>query len=84
MTLELPIERRQAILRLLQKVQSKPRCTICSFAKFLGSMGACYPTIPYSWLYTKLFKCAKVLALRDADDNYDAVFSLRALPLQFS
>lgn len=59
MTLSLPQERITAISRLVKRMKSKRYTKIRDFAKFLGSLGACCPSVPHAWVYTKSFEREK-------------------------
>ena len=53
-------------------MKSKQHIVIREFVRFFGSLGACCPTSPYSWVYTKIFEREKILALQAANGSYDA------------
>lgn len=52
------------------------RCSIRSFAQFIGSLVSACPAMPYGWLYTKRFEREKFFALQTNHDNYDAFMSI--------
>lgn len=72
MTLELPLDRRASISRLLVNMQRRSECRIRKFAQFVGSLGACCPALQYAWVYTKRFEREKMLALQMHHDDYNA------------
>ena len=47
---------------MIEKFSKLRKIKIREFAKFIGSIVACWPAITYSWLYTKAFERQKCLA----------------------
>ena len=75
-SVEIPQKRRLAVLKLVKKFCKLKVCSIRSFARFLGSLGACCPALPYAWVYTKKFEREKVLALDRSGGDYDALMTI--------
>jgi len=83
MTLSLPDKKRVALKALISQMRKKSLCSIRSFARFLGSLEACCPAIPYGWAYTKQFERDKFLALAQSANNFDAPMRLESRTLEF-
>lgn len=77
MTLQLPIEKINKILKLLNSIKHKESIIIRDFAKFIGTLTASCPAVAYSWVYTKHFEREKYLALLKSNDNYNCRMSLK-------
>lgn len=76
MTLQLPDTKRQKIFKETNNILSLRQMRIRDFARYLGSLTAACPAIPYGWLYTKSLEREKYLALLKHSDNYDAVMKV--------
>ena len=83
MTLSVPTEKELALKSLVTQMRRKSSCSIREFARFLGSLSACCPAIPYSWAYTKQFERDKYLALLCNNNNYEARMTLYPRPTEF-
>lgn len=76
MSIELPTEKREKILKWIKYFINRSVCTIIKFAQFLGLLTSACPAIKYGWVYTKLFERAKVMALNANNGNYYANMSI--------
>lgn len=76
MTLELPKDKRDKILKLTEKISKKSQVKIREFAKFIGTLTAACPAVKYGWLHTKAFERQKYLALLRHRQNYEAKIKL--------
>lgn len=76
MTISLPPEKCQKMMKLISKFTSIKSCKIRDFAKFLGVLTSACPAIRYSWLYTKSFERCKYLALKESRNNYEEIMNL--------
>ena len=83
MTLSVPTKKEIALKSLVARMRKKASCSIREFARFLGSLSACCPAIPYSWAYTKQFERDKYLALLCNNNNYDALMTLYPRTVEF-
>lgn len=75
-TLELPIDKRQSIFKIVNKYIKIKSCTIRDFAQLIGTLVAACPSLHYSWIYTKYLERHKYLALINNNNNYDAMMNL--------
>lgn len=73
MMVELPEEKRKALLQQIDIFQRKKAVKIRDFAKLLGSLVACRPAVEYSLLHCLLFERAEIKALNYTGSAYDAV-----------
>lgn len=76
MSLELPLEKRDRILALLQKFGNLDHCTIRDFAHFVGVLTAACPAVAYGWLYQKSFEKVKFLSLLVNGNDFDSLMYL--------
>lgn len=72
LTMELPLEKRERILKLINFFVNKRSCKIRKFAQFIGTLTSACPAIKYGWLYTKRLERAKYLALKSNQGNYNS------------
>ncbi|XP_045767231.1 uncharacterized protein LOC123868713 [Maniola jurtina] len=68
MTLSLPDEKRQSIMRLVEKFITLPKCSIRELSQFIGVLTAACPAVKYGWLYTKILERQKYLALKQFEN----------------
>jgi Reverse transcriptase (RNA-dependent DNA polymerase)/DNA N-6-adenine-methyltransferase (Dam) len=71
MSISLPQEKIDKVIKLLKKFSALQECTIREFAEFLGTLCSICTAVRYGWVYTKLFERQKFLALRKSGDNYN-------------
>lgn len=71
MSVSLPLDKQQSILKHVLKIMRSNRFTIQEFAKLIGKLIAACPAIKYGWLYTKNCERAKFLALRKSKGSYN-------------
>lgn len=76
LTLELPQEKRNRIVKWIDVLRPTKRCRIRKFARFLGILTSACPAIKYGWLYTKCFERQKFLALRRSQGDYEAYIEI--------
>lgn len=72
MTIELPPEKREKILKAISEILTRKSVKILTFAKFLGLLTSACPAVKYGWLYTKLLERAKYLALQSNHEDYNS------------
>ena len=72
MTLELPFDKKQKILKFLKYFQFKTQCKIRTFAQLIGLLTSACPGVKYGWAHTKLLERAKYLALTKSNGHYSA------------
>ncbi|XP_030765284.1 uncharacterized protein LOC115889439 [Sitophilus oryzae] len=72
LTLELPNDKKDRILKWTNTLMSTGHCKILKFAQFLGILTAACPAVKYGWLHTELFERQKFLALRHNGGDYNA------------
>lgn len=72
LSLELPPEKHDRIMKFIDSLIRLKRCKIIKFARFLGILTSACPAVKYGWLYTKRFERQKFLALRNSHGNYKA------------
>lgn len=70
--LELPHDKRIAILRKVQNIGKKESCKIRELAKLIGLLVSVCPAVQYGWMYTKTLERTKYLALIKSHSNYNA------------
>lgn len=78
MTLELPLDKKLKILKLVHIFQNRETCKIRELAKFIGTLISACPAVKYGWLYMKALEREKVLALSQHNENYDILMRLSA------
>lgn len=71
MTISLPTEKRERILRWVSYFLSHERCKILCVAQFIGLLTSACPAVKYGWVYTKNFERAKCLALISSQGDYN-------------
>lgn len=76
MTIELPKDKRDNALALINRMSRKETCRINEWESFVGTLGSCCPAIKYVWAYTKVFEEEKTRALLDNPGNCKARLSL--------
>ncbi|XP_057339462.1 uncharacterized protein LOC130676967 [Microplitis mediator] len=76
MMVELPEDKRKALLDQINIFQHKKEVKIRDFAKLLGSLVACCQAVEYSLLHCRLFERAKITALNNSGGYFDAVMKL--------
>ncbi|KAL7289949.1 hypothetical protein TKK_0016333 [Trichogramma kaykai] len=81
MTLELPVGKREKMLKLISKFSKKHKGSIREYAQFIGSLIACCPALEYSWMHVRNFERSKLTASRNNHDNYEAVVNLTLDPI---
>lgn len=64
MSLSLPDNKREHILKLVKKYITLPRCTIKCFAGLIGVLISACPAVRYGWVYTKRLERQKFLQLK--------------------
>jgi len=69
MTMSLPLSKSDKLVKLCAQVMRKSTITVQNFSKFIGSLVAACPAVPYGLLYTKVFERYKFLTLRKCS-NY--------------
>lgn len=74
MTISLPPDKRNNILKLVKKFSQLSKCVIRDFAHLIGTLTAACPAVRYGWLYTKALERQKYLALMSNNNRYDAKF----------
>lgn len=72
----LPKEKRKSIGALAEKFSKTKSCKIRDLARFLGTLIAACPAVPYGWLHTKRLEREKFLALKAAKNNFNAKMTL--------
>lgn len=71
MTLNLPSDKRNSILKLTKKFLKLPVCSIREFSQLIGVLVAACPAVKYGWLFTKTLERQKFLALQKYE-SFDA------------
>lgn len=69
MILELPMDKRLKILKLIEKSLNLQKIKIEKLAELIGVLVAACPAVAYGWLYYKELEGLKIRALRD--NGYD-------------
>lgn len=70
MTVGLPQEKRQHVLKWLDNILHKKVCSIRYFSRFIGKIVSITPVFKYGKLYTKNFERVKYLALKKSRGSY--------------
>lgn len=78
MVLELASQKQSTVLALIGRFGRRQIVRIRDFAQLVGTLISICPAIPYGWLHTKIFERAKMKALLQAANNYDAMMLLSA------
>ncbi|XP_025835996.1 uncharacterized protein LOC112906304 [Agrilus planipennis] len=78
MSISLPDDKRERILKILKRLLKISECTIRRFSRFLGTIVSACPTIKYGFLHTKIFERQKMLALKKSGGNYNALMKISA------
>lgn len=76
MSISLPKEKREKILRLTKGLMSIKKCKIRKFAQFIGTLTSACPAVKYGWLYTKLLEREKFLSLHKENGNYNSMMKI--------
>ena len=76
MSVSLPTEKRDKILKLCHLLKHKLVLTVREFAQFIGTLVSVCPAVPYGILYTKIFENAKFMALRNNPSDYERKVSI--------
>lgn len=76
MTLQLPNEKKNKILKVVQQFKTKNYCKIRDFAELIGMLISACPAVEYGWCHTKMFERAKVLALKKSKGRYSSLTKL--------
>ena len=76
MTIELPQNKRQNILNMLNTIKHIKKCKIKKFAHFLGILSAICGGGTYARLYTKQLEREKFLALQGSNQNYNSIMHI--------
>ncbi|KAJ8948464.1 hypothetical protein NQ317_018874 [Molorchus minor] len=76
MSIELPLEKWEKILRWIHYFKKRTVCTIQKLARFIGIVTSACPAVKYGWAHTKLFERAKYLALKRSRGNYRSNMSI--------
>lgn len=72
MLIELPNDKQEKVKQLTQKFQKMNSCKIRELARFIGTVVACCPAVPYGFAHTKIFERARYLALRKNNNCFDS------------
>ena len=76
MTIELPKDKRNSTLKLINKYSKLKKCKIRDFASFIGTLGFCCQAAKYGWAYVKNFERLKIKALANHNNSFEAVLEL--------
>ena len=76
MSIELPEDKVQRTVELLNQFSRIRSCTIREFAAFVGTLVSRYPALKYEMIYIRPFEKKRARALGANNDNYDAKMSL--------
>ncbi|XP_070522749.1 uncharacterized protein [Cardiocondyla obscurior] len=76
MTVELPKEKICKIKKLLKKFKKIRKYKIRDFARFVGSLEFCCPTLKYERAHMRSFERERIIALFRNNDNYDASMNI--------
>ena len=76
MKVELPLEKKEKILKLTQEFNLKTQCRIRNLTQCIGILVSACPGVRYGWLYTKLMEREKFLALEKVKGNFDKSMKL--------
>ena len=76
MSLELPEDKKEYILRVLRNLRAKSQCRIREFASLVGCLTAACPAVQYGWRYSKNLERVKYLNLLKNREDYDAKMSI--------
>ncbi|XP_070519726.1 uncharacterized protein [Cardiocondyla obscurior] len=76
MTVELPVDKKSKIKKLLYKFKKIKRCSIRNFAKFVGSLESCCPTLKYGRVHMRSLERERYVALTNNNENYNAIMTL--------
>lgn len=76
MTVSLPDEKRDKVLKWISYLESRRTCKILKYAQFIGLLTSACSAVKYGWLYTKLFEGTKYLTLQVTNGNYEASMSI--------
>lgn len=71
MSVELPPEKKEKILKWIRFFMSRKKCKISQFAQLLGLLNSACPAVKYGRLYTKVCERAKYLSLQSNKGNYN-------------
>jgi len=72
MTLELPEEKKQIMLTLLEQIKIGKDISLRQWSSFVGSINACCPAVEYGRLYTKELEHVRYLGLLENNNNFEA------------
>jgi len=72
MTLELPEEKKQRMLTLLEQFKIGKDISLRQWSSFVGSINACCPAVEYGRLYTKELERVRYLGLLENNNNFEA------------
>lgn len=72
MLMELPENKVQQTLKLIEKISTKKSCKIREFAVFIGTLVSQIPAVNYGAVYIKDFERERSLALTKNGNNFDA------------
>lgn len=79
MTVELPNNKRDHVLRQIENIQLSTTPKIRELAILIGSLGACCSTLKYGRVHLRSFEREKFLALQSSNENFEARFPLAKL-----
>lgn len=78
MTLELPLEKKKHIFKLVNKYRGLDKCAIRELAQLIGLLISACPAVQYGWVYTKYLERHKYLMLSKNDNNFDSLMALNS------
>ena len=76
MSIELPEDKVQRTVKLLNQFSRIRSCTIREFAAFVGTLVSCCPALKYGMIYVRPFEKERARALKANNDNFDTKMSL--------
>ncbi|XP_053993928.1 uncharacterized protein LOC128884526 [Hylaeus volcanicus] len=76
MTVELPTEKKLRLRSEIRKFRVNQEYKIRDFAKLVGTLVSYCPAVKYGMVYTKAYKRAKYLALRENNDDYEGLIAI--------
>lgn len=69
MRIELPREKNQKIVEIVERFEKMKKCTIRFFASFVGTLGSCCTGVKYGWSFLKTFEYEKCIVLKANEGN---------------
>lgn len=76
LTVELPSDKKEKVIKLIEKYQKIKKFKIREFASFVGTLESCCPTLKYGRVHMRQFERERFLALRLNNDNFEKYMTI--------